>query len=452
MISIILCFLAFFASVIASRRSLVAGLTVVLGVGYAYGITRANLTETFSHFIFDASVIGLYLTELFKRSEPEQRLRLQKIKLWVGFLMIWPALLFLLPIQDTMVELVGLRGNIFLLPFLVIGARLSNEEINKLALRIAFLNTIVFGLAVVEFFLGVEKFFPKNTVTQIIYLGKDIAGYTAFRIPASFTSAHAYAGTMVLSIPLIVGAWLQKRSNRWQKCLLLAGLMASLIGTFLAAARIHIVVLFLLLIIISISMTFSKQLKLVSGLGWLLMLVGIGWVVSSEQRLQRFMTLQDSDVITSRISISVNKSFLERAIEYPLGNGLGGGGTSLPYFLQDRIKNPVILENEYARIMLEQGIPGLCLWIAFILWALTRTSLQKEDPWHLGRRLAWFACAAYFVTGVLGTGLLTSIPQTCLMLLSTGWIAVDRPKAVDERVASSRFVKHQRPILVKQAG
>jgi hypothetical protein len=449
MISIILCLLAFLASVIASRRSLIAGLTVVLGVGYVYGITRANLTETFSHFIFDASVIGLYITQLFRKPEPEQRIRLQKIKLWVAFLMIWPALLFLLPIQDTMVELVGLRGNIFLLPFMIIGARLSNEEIYQLALRIAFLNILVFALALVEFFLGVERFFPENPVTQIIYLGKDIAGYTAFRIPASFTSAHAYAGTMVLSVPLIVGAWLQKRSNAWQRYLLIAGLMASLTGIFLAAARIHIVVLFLLLIVISVSITFSRELKLVSGLGWLLMLAGIGWVVSGEQRLQRFMTLQDSDVIVSRISISVNKSFLERAIEYPLGNGLGGGGTSLPYFLQDRIKNLVSIENEYARITLEQGIPGLCLWIAFILWVLSRHSAQKEDSWHLGRRLAWFACAAYFVTGLLGTGLLTSIPQTCLMLLSTGWIAV---APMGERVATGRFVKHQRPALVKQAG
>jgi hypothetical protein len=452
MTSIILCLLVFLATVIASRRSLLAGLTVMLCVGYVYGITRANLAETFSHFIFDASVIGLYVTQLFKRSGRGQRIRLQKIRLWVAFLMIWPALLFLLPIQDTMVELVGLRGNIFLLPFLLIGARLTNDEVYNLSLRIAALNIIVFALAVVEFFLGVERFFPENPVTQIIYLGKDIAGYTAFRIPASFTSAHAYAGTMVLCIPFLVGAWLQKRSEAWQRYLLIGGLMASVVGIFLTAARIHAVVLFLLLIVISVSIAFSKQLKLVSGVGWLLMLLGIGWVVSGEQRLQRFMTLQDSDVISSRISISVNKGFFERAIEYPLGNGLGGGGTSLPYFLQDRVKNLVLLENEYARITLEQGIPGLCLWVAFIMWVLSRRPAQKDDPWHLGRRLAWVACAAYFVTGLLGTGLLTSIPQTCLMLLSVGWIAVDRPKAADDRVASTQFVKHHGQALAKQVG
>lgn len=452
MTSIILCLLAFIATLFASRRSLVAGLTVVLGVGYVYGIVRANLPQTFSHFIFDASVFGLYITELFKPADKEQRFRLHNIKLWVAFLMIWPTLLFLLPIQDTMVELVGLRGNIFLLPFLIIGARMSNDDLYKLALRVAVLNMLVFALAVVEFFLGVERFFPETPVTQVIYLGRDIAGYTAFRIPSSFTSAHAYAGTMVLGIPLLVGAWLQKRANVWQRGLLLAGLMASVVGTFLAAARVHTVVLFLLLAVTTISITFSRQLKLVSGIGWLLMLLGIGWLVSGQERLQRFMTLQDTDMISSRISISVNKGFFDRAVEYPLGNGLGGGGTSLPYFLQERVKNLVVLENEYARIMLEQGLPGLCLWIAFIVWAFTRRTFQKDDPWYLGRRLAWFACAAYFVTGVLGTGLLTSIPQTCFMLLSIGWIAVDRPKAIDERAAPSRSVKYQRQVLAKQVG
>ncbi len=449
MISAILCILAFIFSILASRRSLVAGLTVVLGIGYAYGIVRANLTEASSHFIFDAGVAGLYITEIFKRSDPKRRVKLQRLKLWVAFLMVWPALLFLLPLQDTLVELVGLRGNIFLLPFLLIGAKLASDEVYELALRIAALNLIAFAFAAAEFFLGVERFFPENPVTQIIYLGKDIAGYTAFRIPATFTSAHAYAGTMVLTIPLLVGAWLQKRSDGWRKYLLIPGLAAALLGIFLAAARIHTIVLFLLLIIVTFSMTTLKELKLVSVIGWLLMLAGIGWLVSSEERLQRFMTLQDTDVVADRFSLSVNKSFFERAIEYPLGNGLGGGGTSLPYFLQDRIKKVIVLENEYARIMLEQGIPGLCLWIAFIIWAFTRRAIQRNDPWYLGRRLAWYACAAYFVTGLIGTGLLTSIPQTCFMLLSTGWIVIRQPAATGERVISPRFVKPQNAALVK---
>jgi hypothetical protein len=40
------------------------GLLAVLGIGYAHGVARANLPETFSHFIFDAAAIGLYSAEL----------------------------------------------------------------------------------------------------------------------------------------------------------------------------------------------------------------------------------------------------------------------------------------------------------------------------------------------------------------------------------------------------
>ena len=86
--------------------------------------------------------------------------------------------------------------------------------------------------------------------------------------------------------------------------------------------------------------------------------------------------------------------------------------------------------------MLEQGIPGLCLWVAFILWAFTRKTARVADSWALGRRLAWVACVAYFVTGLIGIGLLTSVPQTCLLLLFTGWIAVRQPIKTDKPVVN----------------
>jgi hypothetical protein len=50
------------------------------------------------------------------------------------------------------------------------------------------------------------------------------------------------------------------------------------------------------------------------------------------------------------------------------------------------LRNPVAVENEYARIMLEQGLPGLALWLAFIFWTLTRP--LTTDPWYLGKWLA----------------------------------------------------------------
>ena len=130
--------------------------------------------------------------------------------------------------------------------------------------------------------------------------------------------------------------------------------------------------------------------------------------------------------------------FFELAATYPFGNGLGGGGTSIPYFLRDRIEKPIGMENEYARIMLEQGVLGLALWLAFITWLLTRPGLAKSDPWFYGNRLAWVTCAAYFGTGLIGTGLLTSIPQTCLLLLNVGWVAARQSAQGNESVLSEQ--------------
>src|SRR4030095_3176145 len=114
--SIFLCLLSLAFCYWAGKRSLVNGLVAVLGVGYAYGILRANVPETFSHFIFDAGVLGLYGAQLFRRPDPLDSHKQDGVRPWLEFLIAWPVLLFLFPIQDFLIQVVGLRGNIFLLP------------------------------------------------------------------------------------------------------------------------------------------------------------------------------------------------------------------------------------------------------------------------------------------------------------------------------------------------
>jgi hypothetical protein len=410
----------------------------MLMIGYLYGAIRANLLEVSSHFLFDVSVVGLYAAQLPQLLSWKNK-EFQVLKLWLIILIGWPVLLFFVPIQDPIVELVGLRASIFFLPFLLFGARLEREQLHKLALWIGGLNLMAFGFAVMEFSFGIQLIFPYNKVTELIYRSKDVAGYTAYRVPSCFTSAHTYAGTMVMSVPILLGAWVQEQKRTWHGYLLASSLFASFIGVFMAAARVHVAVLLLLLMFV----TFTGRLKHTSLVGWILMLCGLTWIVSSEARLQRFLTLQDKEYVTARIASSVNKGIIDLAVSYPLGNGLGGGGTSIPYFLQDLIKNPVLVENDYARIMLEQGVAGLIIWVVFILWVFTRRTINRSDPWYAGKRLAWLACAAYFVTGLIGTGLFTSVPQTCLLLLSTGWITVCQSTKVENStiVPEQKFVQ-----------
>ncbi|MBC7930934.1 MAG: hypothetical protein H7Z38_10275 [Rubrivivax sp.] len=436
MISIILCVAAFIFAYVAGRRSLIAGLVTVFAVGYFYGIVRANVAESYSHFIFDAAVIGLYLTQLTKRGNREEERAREMLKLWVGVLIAWPFILFLVPVQDYAVQLVGLRGNVFMLPFILLGSRLRSEDVKKLALAFAALNLIAFGFACAEYIFGVERFFPQNQVTELIYKSVVDERYgnadrsEALRIPSIFTGAHAYAGMMVMTFCFIFGAWGQKVAGKpWRKNLLLASMVATITAIFMAAARSPVIILLALFVCVIVSVRLKAQ-------AWALLLtaaIGVGWLVSSEMRFQRFLTLQDTDFITERVHWSVNESFLDLAVEYPMGNGLGGGGTSMPYFLRSQVKPPIFyMENEYARIALEQGVFGLCLWAAFIVWALTRRATRRMDEWFIGRRLVLVTCAAYFATGMIGTGMLTSIPGTALLLLGLGWVAVRQPQHAEQ--------------------
>jgi hypothetical protein len=87
------------------------------------------------------------------------------------------------------------------------------------------------------------------------------------------------------------------------------------------------------------------------------------------------------------------------------------------------------MESEYARMALELGLPGLALWLLFIAWVLTRTPGRVRDSWLLGRRMAFATTTMTFASGLIGIGMLTSVPQTILMLLSIGWFTVAKRPA-----------------------
>jgi hypothetical protein len=431
MTSLLICIFCFVVTFTLARRSLVWGLAACLAVGYVFGVLKANIFDLFSYFIWDASVLGFYASYFSRRPAFEELVRTRTLRLWVAALILWPVLLTLVPVQYPFIQLVGLRANVFLLPFLLIGTRLKPGEFDELALALAVLNLVALGLATVEFFFGLEQFFPRNPVTEVIYKSRDLAGFTAFRIPAFFINAHAYAGTMVMTMPFLLGGWVRE-TRRWGKYLISAGIMAALMGVFLAASRTHMVMLCALMIFALL----SGELRSLSRASLIVMLICTAWVVSNDERLQRFTTLLDMEAVTERVSSSIDLPFLEAALEYPFGVGMGGGGTSIPYFLQDEILEPVAAENEYARIMLEEGVLGLGMWVVFILWIATSGSTTYSKG-LLGRRLARFLTVGYFIAACLGTGLLMSVPQSLLLLLGAGWAS----SGLESQVRSNLYVK-----------
>jgi hypothetical protein len=436
MISIGLCGAAFLLCLYLGRRSLVGGLCALTTVGYAYGILRANLPDGFSHLIFDAATLGLYVAQFGLRQPLWQHARAEDVRNWLMVLIAWPVMLFAMPWQDPLIQVVGLRGSIFLLPFMVLGARLTGDDVYKLGLWFSVLNLAAGGLALAEYTLGVDRFFPRNAVTEIIYRSKDLANFTAFRIPSSFGNAHAYAATMVLTTVIIAGSWVQGHHGRWQPRLMSAALLMSMLGVFMSATRVNALILFALIV----TSIFTGRVKGAYRFRWLILLALLAYSVGGDERLQRFRSLQDPEFIAQRFGDSVNVSFFELVRKYPLGNGLGGGGTSVPYFLQNRIRNVVVMENEYARILLELGIPGLLMWLLFIGWVFTRRQIKKTDMFYFGRRLAFVAVVSTFATGLIGTGMLTSVPSTAIVLLLTGWIVAPEVRFAP-RLRAAGFVE-----------
>jgi hypothetical protein len=427
----IVCVIFFAVCFLAGRRSVWFGVISTLTVGYFYGIMRANLETPFAHFIFDFGAFGFYLAIITRRDTPIQRFKMRRVMPWVLALAGWPLLIMLMPLQPPLIQLVGLRGQIFFVPFILVGAMLDGSEMRKIAIGIAVLSLVelLFALAEIEF--GLIRFYPMNAVDQIIYNSMDVAvgATTVFRIPGTFVQAASYGGVMAITLPLLLGAMVQERRGGWWRWFMLSAAGVSALGVFLSASRSHATLLFVL----GIAATFSGRVKNFPWFGWVALLAVVGTLVAVSPRMQRFVTLENTTYVKNRVSGSMNSNFFTLALEYPLGNGLGGGGTSVPYFLLPELRNPVAIENEYGRIMLEEGLPGLALWLAFIFWVLTRPLPQATDPWYLGKWLARVALGFSFMTAPTGMGLLTSIPFTAIILLFAGWIAMPNVTPAETR-------------------
>jgi hypothetical protein len=415
----ILCLLAFVSCFASGLKNWRASLSVLLIWGYFFGILKAHFVQSWGHFIFDAATVGFY-TGILSRDRrifghPGNRKNLG----WFFALFLWPVFMALIPIQHYLVQIVGLRGNIFWLPMLLVGGILDAPAKRILVLTFSVLNIIALCFAVAEYIVGVDYFVPENEVTQIVFNSNDIAG-KHLRIPSIFANAHSYANAMSATIPWLLGAILDFNLKGLAKItangLILAGLISALLGVFIAGPRSPIILvgftglIFILIGRINLGFVF---VVLLSGLV-------VGFFVEQNERLQRFTELGDIEKIQERVSTSLNLGFVEILLDYPMGNGMGAGGTSLPFFIQQYLSQAVTMENEYSRVLLEQGLPGLIIFGIFIGWLLvTRPDLSIGE--RNTKYLVWSYFIASFSTAWIGIGLMTTVPTTAILFLGIGY-------------------------------
>jgi hypothetical protein len=416
---------AFLVAQALARRSVGAGMAAVLVVGYFYGIIRARFLDGFSHLLFDAGAFGLYLGHFGKvgfgapRTAPE-------LFHWTAALMAWPFLVlglgFLYP-QHLFIQLVGLRAAIWFLPFLLVGAAARPRDLALVARTLAVLNFVALAFGLAEYYLGLETFFPRNAVTELLYRSHDIAGYTAYRIPSTFTSSAAYGSVMVATLPWLIGRWLASGTRFIEKVVLVSSILAASVGIFLCGSRTPVVFLF----VIGLLVAYQFRARIGYLLPLVLVAVALVFVVRGSERLQRFASLQDQEMVTERIAGSANVGVFGLVLESPVGGGLGSAfGTSIPSFLASLAPNPIGAENEFARIGVEQTLVGLALWLGFLAWLFCKRRPNIGGGWRTGVIVMWVFIVMSWWSALLGCGALTAIPGTCMLLFQMGIIAQTR--------------------------
>jgi len=420
---IALCFVTFGGAVALCRRSLGAGTGFVLLVGCIYGWLRCWFYNPATHFAFDASLLGLYAVAFTGRHGPVSGSS-RALQNWALVLAVIPLLvLFASPLiegQPFIIQLVGLRSVLLFVPTIFIATWLTDPDVEVLS-DWALLSVVVgTTFAVGELILGVDQFFPVNAASRHIFSAADAGPTYETRIPASFGSSHLYGGTMVALIPFLV---LRLERRRRFQTLTKIGLVAAAGGAFLCSARIPVLTLMALVVVWSVA-TRNKRSFIVSVT---LAAIAISVLVVSSARFRRYETLRDSEVLETRLGLSVNRGLVDIVLENPVGSGLASAvGTSIPYFLADDAKPQEGLESEFSRLALELGVGGFTAWLLFVLWSLARDFRHLKRFGGAVDALMWAVCVAAWLTGLIGAGVLNAIPGTFLVVMQMAFVAAQR--------------------------
>lgn len=412
---------AFLGVFVLALRSLGWGFVGLLAIGYVNGVVRANYLSVQTTFMFDAGVLGLYMGFLAGRPRDVADVLQSPAGQWVLALIAWPALLCLIPVNNFLVQLVALRATVWFLPVLLVASRLRADDLTVLARGLAVLNLVALagGLYVYQF--GVEALYPRNAVTEIIYKSADVAGYQYHRIPSLFINAHAYGGAMLFSLPLLLDRLFGRAVGIIDRSLAAVGVAAAVGGILMCAARQPIV---MFVVVALIGWAVTRFNPVVGIVGVVLAAMGIA-VAATDERLQRATSLTETEAVTERVRGSANETFLQLMVDYPAGAGMGSAtGTSIPYFLADQAPASIGLENEYSRILVDQGLVGLGLWLAFLVWLLHRPPpLMLGTPWGIAVVLMYAMVLTNWVTAFIGSGTLSSVPGAVMLLMQMGILA-----------------------------
>ena len=200
-----------------------------------------------------------------------------------------------------------------------------------------------------------------------------------------------------------------------------AALLMSMFGVFLSATRLNALILFALIP----TSIFTGRMRGAYRFRWLILLAVIAYGVGADERLQRFRSLQDPEFIAERFSNSVNLqlpgaasqlSARQRARRRRHQRALLSAGPD-----PERRGDGERVRADPAGA----GHSGPADVGCSSLDGSSRAGRSRKTTCSTsagGWRMSPVACM--FATGLIGTGMFTSVPSTAIVLLLTGWIVV----------------------------
>lgn len=434
MIAVAVFVAAFILTFLSARRSLAMGIVATFGVGYVHGVLRSNLVHPLTTFTFDSALAGLYLGAMLRSRALRGPAWRRPLGVWVVCLVVWPAMLAMVPINHPLIQLVAFRASVWFLPLILVGAEIDLPAVKTTARWLAVFNVIALGVAIYLYFNGVPSLYPENAITAQAYRSRDV-GEGHWRIPSTFLQAASYGSSMLLSLPLMVALGLDRANSRRNDGLLaLVGTVAAAGGLLLCGSRQPIVLAVLSFLLVIMFSKANTRLLIV-----MMTVIGMAiFVASRNERFQRSMTLLDSDMVTRRVfEGSLNSYFFETLVKYPMGAGMGSAfGTSVPYFLARYAPTVIGAENEYSRIQVNQGLIGLALWVTFLFWCFAkvpRPTNGKSPPLFIV--YSYSLGLSIWMTAWIGAGAPSSIPGGAMLFLIMGLATSPRLQGKPERYA-----------------
>ena len=236
-----------------------------------------------------------------------------------------------------------------------------------------------------------------------------------YRIPSTFVSSHAYGGMMVSLLPLLVLNL--ERGRRWMPVAFLA-LLGATLGVFVSACPIPG------------DWNGGRRARARD--------VRVGEPAdpgyrrggrrsAASHRPGSIAVAALRDTVGHRVrrgkGSKQRQCWILRGMRsnIPLGLGLGSAvGTSIPYFLEGIARPQYGMENEFARIALEEGVLGVVLWCSFVAWVLLIDPGSTGSLAVRSKLGVWACCVVAWSQAAVGTGLLASVPGTMILFVYMG--------------------------------